>query len=134
MALLIFGSLLIVMGLLAGSVLLIAPLGIAEITPGIALWLLFPGFSIGGYILLIVATEIARLRVLSIFLSSLLLLLAAAAAAELLLCASTLLQPVGNTWGLWYVLVISGLLGVIGAGSFKLPPMPQFKKPKPKTD
>jgi hypothetical protein len=120
MALLLFGSLLMVFGLLAGCLLLIAPLGIIEITPGIGLWLLFPGFSIGGYILLTLAPHFAKLRVLALFLSSLLLLLAAAAAAEIMLYASTLMQPTGSTLILWYVLMIAGGLGVVATGAFDI--------------
>ncbi|MFC7420342.1 hypothetical protein ACFQNF_10675 [Iodobacter arcticus] len=120
MALLFFGSLLIVLGLLAGCLLLIAPLGIIEITPGIGLWLLFPAFSIGGYILLLVTPSFARLRLLSLFLSSLLLLLAATAAAELMLYASTIMQPTGSTLILWYVLMIAGGLGIVATGAFDI--------------
>ncbi|AZN35045.1 hypothetical protein [Iodobacter ciconiae] len=120
MALLFFGSLLIVLGLLAGCLLLIAPLGIIEINPGIGLWLLFPIFSIGGYILLILTPNFTRLRLLALFLSSLLLLLAATAATELMLYASTLLQPAGSTLILWYVLIIAGGLGVVVTGAFDI--------------
>lgn len=120
MALLFFGSLLMVLGLLAGCLLLITPLGIIEITPGIGLWLLFPAFSIGGYILLLITPNYAKLRLLALFLSSLLLTLAAAAAAELMLYASTLMQPTGSTLILWYVLFIAGGLGVVATGAFDI--------------
>ncbi len=132
MALLLFGSLLIVFGLLAGCLLLIAPLGILEITPGIGLWLLFPVFSIGGYFLLTLTPRFAKLRLLAWFLSSLLLLLAAAAAAELMLYASTLMQPAGSTLILWYVLIIAGGLGVVATGAFDLKKLiPKLRRNKP---
>ncbi|MDW5416556.1 hypothetical protein R6242_08205 [Iodobacter sp. CM08] len=132
MALLLFGSLLIVFGLLAGSLLLIAPLGIVEITPSIGLWIVFPVFSIGGYVLLTLAPNFAKLRLLAWFLSSLLLLLAAAAAAELMLYASTIMQPTGSTIILWYILLIAGGLGVVATGAFDLKKLiPKRNKPKP---
>jgi hypothetical protein len=131
MALLLFGSLLMVFGLLAGCLLLITPLGIIEIIPGIGLWLLFPAFSIGGYILLTLAPHFAKLRVLALFLSSLLLTLAAAAAAELMLYASTLMQPTGSTLILWYVLIIAGGLGVVATGAVDIKKLiSKLRRPK----
>jgi hypothetical protein len=46
-----------------------------------------------------------------------LLLLALASAAGVVLSAASVIRPVGSVMPLWYVLVVAGVLGAIGAAS-----------------
>ena len=111
------GAVLVVLGLFSGAVLVVAPLGLAPFTPGSALWILFPVFSILGYALLVIGARSAHIRVLSLALSWLLVLLALAAAAGLVLSSADILRAPGGTVALWYVLAIGGALGLTTAGA-----------------
>ncbi len=117
MVLLVAGALLMAMGLFAGSVLVLAPLGLAPWSPDLALWVLFPLFSILGYALFVVGAKAAHIRGLSFAVSCLLLLLAVSSAAGLVLAAASVVHPVGSTLSLWYVLAIAGVLGSVGVAS-----------------
>jgi len=92
-----------------------APLGWAQ-DAGLTLWLLFPLFCALGYALCVVGARAGLLASLS-FAVSCLLLLGLGAAAALVLAAAALLHPVGHTDLLWYVLVVAGVLGTIGAAA-----------------
>lgn len=117
MVLLITGLFLILMGLFSGSILVAAPLGLVDLTPSVTLWLLFPLFSIAGYVLFLIAAKTAHIRDLSIAVSSFLLLLALSAAGGLVLSAASILQTVNSTIALWYVLAVAGTLGVSGVAT-----------------
>ena len=45
------GALLLVLGLVSGLFLLLAPFGIGPAAPGVTTWISFPGFTVVGYIL-----------------------------------------------------------------------------------
>jgi len=111
------GAVLVLLGLFSGAVLVVAPLGLAPFTPGLALWILFPLFSVLGYALLVIGAHTAHVRVLSLVLSWLLVLLALAAAAGLVLSSADILRSPGGTVPLWYVLAIGGVLGLTTAGA-----------------
>jgi len=115
MVLLLAGAALLALGLFSGSVLIAAPLGWAQ-HAGLALWLLFPLFCALGYALCVVGARAGLLASLS-FAVSCLLLLGLGAAAALVLAAAALLHPVGHTASLWYVLLVAGVLGTIGAAA-----------------
>jgi len=109
------GVVLLALGLFAGAVLVLAPLGLAPWTPGLTLWLLFPVFSVLGYCLLVIGARSAHVRGLSILVSVLLIVLALVSAVGLVLASADVVRAPGSTVGLWYVLAIAGFLGLTGA-------------------
>ena len=115
MMLAVFGAVLLVLGLFAGVALVLAPLGLVAWSTGPVLWLLFPAFSVFGYVLFVIGARNASIRWLSLTASCLLLLLALASAAGLVLDAASVLKPVGSTVSLWYVFIVAGLVGAVGA-------------------
>ena len=115
MMLAVFGAVLLVLGLFAGVALVLAPLGLVAWSTGSVLWLLFPAFSVFGYVLFVIGARNASIRWLSLTASCLLLLLALASAAGLVLDAASVLKPVGSTVSLWYVFIVAGLVGAVGA-------------------
>ena len=117
MALLIAGALLVAMGLFAGGMLVAAPLGMAVQAADATLWVLFPLLSIAGFSLFVVGARMTHIRGLSLVLSCSLLALAVAAAGGLLLHAASLVHTEASTMSLWYVLVVAGILGSVGAAS-----------------
>ncbi len=117
MVLLVCGLFLLLLGLFSGAVLVAAPLGLVPWSPDLVLWVLFPIFSIAGYVLFVIGGRTTQVRNGSLVLSSLLLLLALASAAGLVLQAASVLSPHGSTWSLWYVMAVAGLVGVVGAAS-----------------
>ena len=116
MILAIVGGALLALGLFAGVVLVLVPLGLAAMDSGAMLWVLFPLLSVIGYTLFATGAKVGNFRALSFAVSCLLLVLAVASAAGLVLEATALIHPAGNTLSLWYVLAVAGLLGTVGAG------------------
>lgn len=117
MLLVITGFFLLALGLFAGGVLVAAPLGAVPWEQGATLWVLFPVFSLAGYILFAIGGRSAQVRGASLLLSGLLIVLALASAAGLVLQAAGVVQPQGSTLSLWYVMVVAGCIGVVGAAS-----------------
>ncbi|MEY4562999.1 MAG: hypothetical protein RLZZ618_2276 [Pseudomonadota bacterium] len=113
------GALFILFGLFSGAVLVLAPLGLAQLAPSLTLWVMFPLLVLIGYTLLVVGGKSLRSRGLTTGVSALLLLLAAASATGLVLAAASVLQPVGSTISLWYVFAVAGTVGAVGAASFQ---------------
>ncbi len=111
------GFFLLLLGMFCGIVLVAAPLGLVAWSAGAVLWVLFPLFSLAGYVLFVIGGRNAQVRSGSWLLSALLILLALAAAAGLVLAAAGVFQPQGSTWSLWYVMVVAGGIGVVGAAS-----------------
>jgi len=108
------GVLLLVLGIVSGVFLVLAPFGVGPASPGVTTWILFPGFTIIGYILLAAS---ARLRIISIasrLAGALLLLLAFGAAAALFAIGNALYRATGDSIGLWYVMGLGLVLGVTG--------------------
>src|SRR5436309_5427738 len=108
------GALLLVFGLVSGIFLLLAPFAIGPASPGVATWILFPGFTIVGYILLAASARMPIISVASRLAGALLLLLAIAAAAALFAIGNALFQPTGDALGLWYVMGLGLVLGATG--------------------
>lgn len=117
MALLIAGAVLVALGLFAGGVLVAAPLGLVAGSVDATLWVLFPLLSIAGFVLFVVGARTAQIRGLSLLISWGLLALALASAAGLVLRAASFVNGETSTLPLWYVLVIAGFLGAVGAAS-----------------
>jgi hypothetical protein len=108
------GALLLVLGLISGVFLLLAPFGIGPASPGVATWILFPGFTIVGYILFAASARIAIISIASKIAGALLLLLAVAAAAALFATSNGLVKSSGELLALWYVMGVGLLLGASG--------------------
>jgi len=117
MMLLAFGAVLVGMGLFAGAALVLAPLGLVSWSADLVLWVLFPLFSVIGFVLFVIGARSAQIRWLSLVASCLLLLLALASAAGLVLGAASVVRPVGGTGSLWYVFIVAGLIGAVGAAA-----------------
>ncbi len=117
MALLIVGTILIALGLFSGSALVLVPLGLAPFDAGLMLWIVFPLFSLGGYLLFITGARVNHIRQLTVLVSTLLLLLAVGSAVAIVLASASLLHPVGSTLSLWYVMLIAGALGALSAAA-----------------
>lgn len=115
MVLFLVGAALVALGLFSGALLVAGPLGLAPGMPSLTLWLLFPLFTLAGYALAVIGARSPRLRGLSFAIACLLLLLAVAAAVALVLAAAALIAPVDDTFSLWYVLAVGGVLGALGA-------------------
>jgi hypothetical protein len=111
------GLVLLALGLLSGAFLLLAPLGITAGTPGLALWVLFPVFTVLGYLMAAAAARDAIVPVLSRASGAILLLMALAAAAVLVLQGGGMMAPREDTTPLWYVLALGIVLGAAGLGS-----------------
>ena len=106
--------LLLILGLVSGIFLVLAPFGIGPALPGATTWILFPGFTIVGYILLAASARLPVISLASRLAGALLLLLAFGAAAALFAIGNALLQPAPDALGLWYVMGLGLLLGVTG--------------------
>ena len=117
MVLLVAGALVVTLGLFSGIVLTLAPLGLAPWSPELVLWVLFPLFSVVGFLLVAMAGKTTQVRGFTFAVSCLLLLLALASAAGVVLSAASIIRPVGSVMPLWYVLVVAGVLGAVGAAS-----------------
>ena len=115
----IAGFVLLALGIVCGALMLLIPLGVVEGTLGLALWVLFPLFSIGGYLMAASASGNTAVPILSRTSGAVMMLLALAAAIALVLHAASIFQPVGDTLPLWYVLAIGGFLGATGLASRK---------------
>jgi hypothetical protein len=123
MLLVFAGVFLLALGLFSGGVLVAVPLGLAPWTPGLVLWVLFPAFSIVGYVLFVIGARTEGLRGWSMLISGLLLLLALVSAGGLVMHAAGMLEPHGSTLSLWYVLFLAGMLGIVGVASLGRTPV-----------
>jgi hypothetical protein len=119
MLLTITGAVLIALGLFSGLVLLLAPIGAVPWSPGALLWVAFPLFSVLGYALFVIGGRSSHIRGLSVALSALFLLLALGAAVALVLGAAAVFGPLQQTASVWYVLVVGGITGILGAASYR---------------
>jgi hypothetical protein len=117
MALLLVGVALLGLGLFAGGVLVLAPLGVVPWSSDVLLWAIFPLFSVIGYAVFVIGARSSQIRWLSQVASWLLLALALASAAALVGVAASIVHPAGGTLSLWYVFVVAGLIGALGAAT-----------------
>jgi hypothetical protein len=115
------GLVILALGIFSGAILLLAPLGVIEATAGLTLWVLFPLFTIGGYLLAASAAQDSMLPLLSRATGAVLLLLALAAGVVLVLQGSSIMEARASSMSLWYVLVIGLLGGASGLAAHRKP-------------
>ena len=116
------GAIMLALGLASGGFLVAAPLGLMKPEPGVLAWVLFPAFTIIGYLLLAFAARAGKMPALSRVAGVVLMLLALGAAVGLFLCANTLVPVSGSTLALWYVLGIGIVASAIGLSMGEPPP------------
>jgi hypothetical protein len=108
------GAIFLVLGLASGVLLALAPFGLLPAQPGPVTWVLFPALTIVGYLMIVVAARDASIPVITRVAGAALILLAVGATVGLFLAGNSLVQPVGATLVLWYVLAVGFTLGIGG--------------------
>ena len=111
---LIAGGLFLVMGLISGLLLALAPLGITPFQPGWVTWILFPGLSMLGYVFLLLASRTSVVPIITRATGGALLLLAIVATVSIFLLANSMIRSDFSTLPLWYVLGVGLVLGTAG--------------------
>ena len=116
----IAGGLLAALGVLAGALLVAAPLGLVAAAPGLSLWILFPLLTLVGWLMLVVS-DLDPLRgmatkavAIPLFVLALLAVLGLVAAGAGLVAVS----GVAGTMPLWYVAIVGGCLGTLGTAAY----------------
>jgi hypothetical protein len=117
------GLVLMVLGVASGLVLVLAPFAVGPAIPGITTWILFPGFTLVGYILFAVEARTAWVVGASRYAGAALVVLALAAALALFAVGNGLIAAEVATMSLWYVLALGTVMGATGlalgrAGTF----------------
>jgi hypothetical protein len=117
------GLVLMVLGVASGLVLVLAPFQIGPAINGITTWVLFPGFTLVGYILFAVEARTAWVAGASRYAGAVLLALALAAAVALFAVGNGMTATGIATVSLWYVLALGTAMGATGvalgrAGTF----------------
>lgn len=108
------GAVLLVLGLVSGLLLLLAPFGVGGLEPSALTWAMFPVLTLVGYLCVALAARAGAIVPLSRLAGAVLLAFALAAAVGLFLIANSILSAAGGTLALWYVLAIGGVLGPLG--------------------
>ena len=111
---LIAGGLFLIMGLLSGLFLVLAPLGATPFHPGIITWILFPGLTVLGYIFVLLPLRTSLITIISRITGGALLLLAIVATVGIFLLANSMIRSDFSTLPLWYVLAVGLVLGTAG--------------------
>jgi hypothetical protein len=119
------GIILMVLGVASGLILLLAPFGIGPAIPGITTWILFPAFTLVGYVLFVVEARTAWVVGASRYAGAALLALSLGAAVALFAVGNGLVTAAIATQSLWYVLTLGALMGATGlalgrAGKFTI--------------
>ena len=117
--LLIAGLFLLALGLFCGAFLVLVPLGLVNGSAGLVLWILFPAFTIAGYLRAAIPAEKTALPLLSKVTGAILIVLALASAAALVMQGSAVIETKGDSLSLWYVLVVGFVLGAMGLASHR---------------
>ena len=115
----IVGGLLAALGVAAALQLLIAPLGVVAASAGASLWILFPLFTLLGYVMMVIGGRDPASRAPTALVSSALLLLCVAAAVVLVVQGAGLVALHGAA-SVWYVLVLAGIIGSTGSAASTL--------------
>ena len=116
----IAGGLLAALGVLAGALLVGAPLGLVAAPPGLSLWILFPVLTLLGWFMLVVSGldplrgTATRSVAIPLFVLALLAVLGLVAAGAGLVAVNGLT----GTAPLWYVAVVGGFLGALGTAAY----------------
>jgi hypothetical protein len=121
---LIAGALFLVMGLVSGLFLVLAPLGATPFQPAIVTWVLFPGLTILGYVFVLLASRTSIVPMISRATGGALLVLAVIATVGLFLMANSIVKSSASTLALWYVLGVGLVFGTAGL-SFPTADKPQ---------
>ena len=108
------GIILMVLGVASGLILLLAPFDIGPAIPGITTWILFPGFTLVGYVLFAVEARTTWVVGASRVAGAALLALALVAAIALFAVGNGLFAPSVATLSLWYVLALGAIMGATG--------------------
>jgi hypothetical protein len=108
------GLVLMVLGVASGLVLVLAPFQVGPAIPGITTWILFPGFTLVGYILFAVEARTAWVVGASRYAGAALVALALAAAIALFAVGNGMIGAGVSTTTLWYVLALGTVMGVAG--------------------
>jgi hypothetical protein len=105
----ISGAIFLFIGVVAGVALVISPFGLVD-SKSHAAWVLFPGGFAAGFLMLALG---GRQSGVGLWRSSAGLLLGLATASALGLVAPVvgILDPIGETLSLWYVLALAGVAG-----------------------
>ena len=114
------GGLLALLGVLAGALLVGAPLGLVNATPGLSLWILFPVLALLGWFLLVVS-DLDPARGFATKAVAMPLFLLALLSVVGLVAVGAGWLPVNGVTGttpLWYVAVVGGCLGGVGAAAY----------------
>jgi hypothetical protein len=110
----IAGAVLLVLGLVSGLFLLLAPFGVANVTPSLLTGAMFPVLTLVGYLFVALAARGGAIVPVSRIAGGVLLAFALAAIVALFLVANSLVASAGSTLPLWYVLAIGIVLGPVG--------------------
>ena len=114
------GAVFFVLGLASGVLLALAPFGVLPAEPGIVAWVMFPGLTIVGWLMVVFAARDASIPLINRLAGALLVALAVGATVGLFLVGNSLVQAAGATLSLWYVLAVGFVLG-IGGIAFRRP-------------
>jgi hypothetical protein len=108
------GALLVILGLVSGLFLLLEPFGIGPANLGWSGWVMFPAFTLVGYVMFAVGARHSQVSLLSRIGGGCLMLLAIAAAIGLFAIGNGLIQHRGDALSLWYVLCLGLAFGASG--------------------
>ncbi len=111
---LMFGALMVLLGLLSGAVLLVSAAGWSSLQPGWTAWLAYPGLTLLGYGLFVIPANDGPIQMLTKVSGALCLLLGKLAIAVLVLRSLGFLAFEGGTLTLWWVFGCSLVLGPLG--------------------
>lgn len=116
MAVFIVGCVLALLGVASAVLLMAGTLapGLGPATPGAALWIFFPLFTLLGWGLVVMASRDPVVRMPTRLVAWPLLALALLAAVALVGSAAGLVQAADHG-ALWYVLVLGGVMGLLGS-------------------
>ena len=118
MLIVLAGGVLAVLGLLCAALLVAVPLGLVAVPASLLPWVLFPLFTLVGYVLLAVGSDDPAARLPTKALSGALLILALVAAVALVAGATGLAHAgAGAGASLWFVLAVGGTLGAVGSAA-----------------
>jgi hypothetical protein len=113
MLLRIVGYLFVVLGLLCGVALVLAPLGVPGLRPMRSAWVLFPALLVVGMVLAGLGSRTGGSRGLFATVGGSLLALASAAALALVVRSLGILPVAHSVSSLWYVMIAGGAFGTL---------------------
>lgn len=123
----LIGAVFLVLGLVAGVVLLLSPFGKAPLVAGPLMWFTFPLGCVIGHVSLMVGASREHMAMSGMIVGGALLLLGLVATVAQFLVSGGVLAAAGDTLALWYVASGGFVLGGVayamrGAGRGQNPP------------